>query len=234
MTQIASNSPPAGQDQSKTEAAKNAAADVASGAREATASVAQTATDQVKDVASTTKSQARDLLGEGRSQLQEQARKTQSSAASSLGSLAQELRRMSDNSDSSSTAGELVRQASDRAQGLASWLQQREPGDALEEVRAFARRKPGLFLLGAALAGVAAGRLTRGAVAAAHDSQSASHPATSDVSAGAPMQPASPFPEVPHAAEPVTPVLPAAQPVDPLGEWSAPGQPAGPSSGSAL
>jgi hypothetical protein len=41
-------------------------------------------------------------------------------------------------------------------------LQNREPADLLEEVRSYARRKPGTFLLGAALAGVVAGRLTSG------------------------------------------------------------------------
>jgi hypothetical protein len=49
-------------------------------------------------------------------------------------------------------------------QDLAGWLEQREPGELLDEVRALARRKPGTFLLGALAAGVVAGRLTRGAV----------------------------------------------------------------------
>jgi len=49
-------------------------------------------------------------------------------------------------------------------------LQNREPADLLEEVRSFARRKPGLFLLGAAAAGVLAGRLTSGVKAAHTDS----------------------------------------------------------------
>jgi hypothetical protein len=48
-------------------------------------------------------------------------------------------------------------------------LQNREPAELLDDVRSFARRKPGLFLLGAAAAGVLAGRLTSG-VKAAHSS----------------------------------------------------------------
>ena len=36
-----------------------------------------------------------------------------------------------------------------------------EPGDLVEEVRSFARRRPGVFLLGAAVAGTVVGRLTR-------------------------------------------------------------------------
>jgi hypothetical protein len=59
-------------------------------------------------------------------------------------------------------ATEFARQAADRAHGAASWLEQREPADLLDEVRNFARRRPGAFLIGAAVAGLAAGRLTRG------------------------------------------------------------------------
>jgi hypothetical protein len=59
---------------------------------------------------------------------------------------------------------DLARQASDKAQDLAGWLESRQPGDLVEEVRDLARRKPGTFLLGAAVAGVLAGRLTRGTV----------------------------------------------------------------------
>jgi hypothetical protein len=61
---------------------------------------------------------------------------------------------------------EVARQASERARTVASCLEEREPGDLLDEVRRFARRKAGVFLAGAALAGVVVGRLTRGAIAA--------------------------------------------------------------------
>lgn len=55
-------------------------------------------------------------------------------------------------------------------EAFADRLQNREPAELLDEVRSFARRKPGLFLLGAAAAGVLAGRLTRGIQAAHSDS----------------------------------------------------------------
>jgi hypothetical protein len=58
----------------------------------------------------------------------------------------------------------VARQAADRADRVADWLGEREPGDLVEEVRSLARRRPGAFLLGAALAGVVVGRLTRGVV----------------------------------------------------------------------
>jgi hypothetical protein len=71
---------------------------------------------------------------------------------------------MVDGGQQSGTASEIARQAADRADRLADWLGQREPGDLIEEIRSFARHRPGAFLLGAALAGTVVGRLTRGAV----------------------------------------------------------------------
>jgi hypothetical protein len=58
-------------------------------------------------------------------------------------------------------AADQARQIADRLSAAASWLDDREPGDLLEEVRALARRRPGLFVAGAAVAGLAIGRLTR-------------------------------------------------------------------------
>jgi hypothetical protein len=60
----------------------------------------------------------------------------------------------------------VAREAADRARGLSSRLEGREPRELLDDVRGFAQRKPGTFLLGALAAGVVAGRLTRGAKAA--------------------------------------------------------------------
>ena len=61
---------------------------------------------------------------------------------------------------------------------LAGWLDQRDPGELLDEVRGIARRKPGTFLLGALAAGVVAGRLTRGAVDASRSDTGAVPPPT--------------------------------------------------------
>jgi hypothetical protein len=48
-----------------------------------------------------------------------------------------------------------------RAHGLADHLDRHEPTELLEQVRAYARRRPVVFLTGAAVLGVLAGRLTR-------------------------------------------------------------------------
>ena len=98
----------------------------------------------------------------------------QQKAGQSLTSLAQELRGLADGTSSGAPgpARDLLQQASGMVESFARKLQNREPAELLDEVRSFARRKPGLFLLGAAAAGVLAGRLTSGVKAAHSDASS--------------------------------------------------------------
>jgi hypothetical protein len=73
---------------------------------------------------------------------------------------------------------------------MASHLDGKEPSELLDDVRQFARRRPGTFLLGALAAGVVVGRLTRGAKAA-QDKSPADRAGTSTPSSpstGAPTQ----------------------------------------------
>ena len=155
--------------------AKNEASNVGQTAKEAGSQVASTAADQAKEVAATTKRQAQDLLQQGRSQVRQQAVGQQQKAAQGLSSLAGELRGLANGSSQGAPgpARDLLEQASDKVEEFSTWLQNREPADLLDEVRRFARRRPGSFLLGAALAGVLAGRLTSG-VKAAHTDDSPS------------------------------------------------------------
>lgn len=123
-----------------------------------------TAGEQTKRVAREAGQQARNLVHEGRQQLTEQAHEGQRKAAQSLHTLADQLDDMYAKSDQSGMAPEMIHQAAGHTRTVASWLDERQPGDLLNEVRDFARRKPGVFLAGAAIAGVLVGRLTRGAI----------------------------------------------------------------------
>lgn len=152
---------------------KDKAAQSAQAGTQAAAEVAQTATGQAKQVAAEAQSQARDLVGEARNQLRSHAGDQHRNAVTSLRSLGDELRSMASNSEQNGVATDLVRQAADRTHGVADWLDNREPGDLLDELRRVARGRPGTFLLGALAAGVVAGRVTRGAVAA-HSQDNAS------------------------------------------------------------
>ncbi|MCF6745793.1 hypothetical protein E9529_16215 [Blastococcus sp. KM273128] len=163
-----------GEAQQTKDVARDEARNVGQTAAQAGSQVASTAADQAKHVAGETQRQAKDLLDQGRSQLKEQTVAQQQKAATGLSSLAQELRGLADGTSDGAPgpARDLLHQASGLVEGFADKLQNREPAQLLDEVRTFARRKPGLFLLGAAAAGVLAGRLTSGARAVHSDSGS--------------------------------------------------------------
>ena len=142
--------------------AKEQASGLAHAAADSGQGVLDEAKGQAADVVQEAKGHARDLLGEARAGLTSQASDQQARAASSLRSLGDELGRMADGSEQGGLAADLVRQVAGRTGSVASWLENREPGDVLGEVTDFARRRPGVFLAIAAGAGVLAGRLTRG------------------------------------------------------------------------
>jgi hypothetical protein len=162
----------------KADVAKEQASQVASGAADAgkhvagvakdeASNVASEAKSQARQVASETKYQARDLLNQAGSQVREQAASQQKRAASSVRTVSEHLQGLaSGNVPENGIALDLVNQAATRLQGVADWLDEREPGDLLQEVRQFASRRPGTFIAIAAVAGVVAGRATRGVVGA--------------------------------------------------------------------
>jgi hypothetical protein len=164
------------QPQSTTDVAREQAANVGQSVSGAGSHVAQTATDQARQVAAETARQARDLMGEATGQVRDQACVQQQRAAHQLHSVADELHEMAAKSGQSGLATEVAQQTADRLHGAASWLEGREPADLLASVRDFARRRPGVFLAGAAIAGLAAGRLTRGVTAAARSGDEPGQP----------------------------------------------------------
>jgi uncharacterized phage infection (PIP) family protein YhgE len=168
---VGTNAPATGSP-STADVAKDEAKNVQQTAVQAGSQVASTATDQAKEVVQETQRQAKDLLDQGRTQVRQQAISQQQKAGQSLSSLAQELRGLADGTSSGAPgpARDLLQQGAGLVENLAGKLQNREPAELLDEVRSFARRKPGLFLLGAAAAGVLAGRMTRGVTAAHSDS----------------------------------------------------------------
>jgi hypothetical protein len=158
---------------STTDTAKEQAASVADDAKAGTRHVAGVTKDEAGKVASEAKAQAQDLLAQTRDQLREQTGVQQERAAGSLRTLSDELRDMGDKSESTGIASELVSQVSRRAGSAAEYLEGRDPGTLLQDVTDFARRRPGLFVGLAVVAGVAAGRLTRSLTSEAHDQKEA-------------------------------------------------------------
>ncbi|MGO4384284.1 hypothetical protein [Specibacter sp. RAF43] len=125
--------------------------------------VASVAKDEVRNVAQEAGAQAQDLIAEFTDSVRVQAGAQQQRVADGLRSIGGELKTMAEsNSETSGTATRWVREAARKAEDAAGWLDQREPGSLLEEVKRFGRRRPGAFLGIAVGAGLLAGRLTRG------------------------------------------------------------------------
>ncbi|WP_144126567.1 hypothetical protein [Catellatospora sichuanensis] len=134
----------------------------AGGGQQTSASeAAKTAAEQVKHVAQETGSQVRGLVDTATQELRDQAGTQQQRIAGGLHTIADDLSAMCQGSGSDRMAGQLMQQVSAGAHRTADWLEHREPGRVLDEVRDYARRHPGTFLLGALAAGLVVGRLTR-------------------------------------------------------------------------
>ncbi|MFE4543855.1 hypothetical protein [Arthrobacter sp. NPDC056727] len=160
-------------DASKKDVAKDEAANVAGHAAGAAQNVADTAKSEAKNVAYEAKNSARDLLHQAKSDLTSQAGTQQTKAAEGIRNISSQLRTMADAPDQQGVASDLIRQAADRSSDVASWLDNRDPGSLLDEVKSFARQRPGTFLLLAAGAGLLAGRLGRSLQAGAPEATTA-------------------------------------------------------------
>ncbi|WP_022908837.1 hypothetical protein [Aestuariimicrobium kwangyangense] len=153
-------------DRSTTQVGKEEATRVKDAAVDAGSQVVDTARSEAAHVAAEARDHAKNLLDSLTQQLSEQAGTQQQSLASGLRSLTREMHGMATGSTESGPLTSLARQAAHEGSRAAEWLETREPADVLAEVTSFARRKPVTFLALCGLAGVVAGRLTRGAVAA--------------------------------------------------------------------
>lgn len=157
---------------STADVAREQASNVASSAAQSGQHVASVAKDEAVGVAQEAKYQAKDLFHQAQSGLRDQASQQQGRVASGLRSVGDELSQMASSSESQGMASDLVGQAADRAHRVASWLEQRDPGSLLGELKSYARRSPGTFIAIAAVAGVVAGRLTRSLTSGSPDSGS--------------------------------------------------------------
>jgi hypothetical protein len=191
-------------------AAKEQASQVGHDAADSAKNVAGTAKDEASKVAGETKKQAQALYEEARTQLHEQAGVQQGRVAEGLRSIGNELNRMAQASDQPGVATDLVAQVASRTSGVASWLDERDPGSLLTEVKNYARRKPGTFIAVSAVAGLVAGRLVRSLTSEAKDEKEAASANTSSALSSTTTPSNAPA----HAA-PVTPVVPA-PPVPPV------------------
>ncbi|MGU3646959.1 hypothetical protein ACLBXX_18530 [Microbacterium sp. C23T] len=133
--------------------------------------VAGVAGDEIQSVAHDVKDAARGFFDETRAQLSDQASTQQQRAAAALRGTSDELHGLASGTSTGSggMATSAVRAIGEQSRRAADWLEQREPADVVREVRGYARRHTGAFLLIALGVGIVAGRVTRALMADAHN-----------------------------------------------------------------
>ena len=164
--------------------AANAAGDVAGTAKEQTANVVGEAVAQTQN-----------LLGQAGDQIAAQATEQTQRLSQNIRELAQHFTQMAQAGEPRTTAHSMVGTAAQHAERAAGYLDGKQPGELVADLQSLGRRRPGAFLLGAALAGVAVGRLTGAAKRASGDS-----PATTPQVTGNDTQSLHPLPPVRNAA----------------------------------
>ncbi|MDP9795957.1 hypothetical protein J2S43_004469 [Catenuloplanes nepalensis] len=194
---------------SATETAKQEARDLGHTAVEAGGSVAGTAKDEGRRVAQETGRQARHLYHATRDELRTQAGAQHQRAVGGIRSVGGELRSMADSNEQAGPVGDYARQAAAKIDQVADWLETREPGALITEVKDYARRHPGTFLAGAAVLGLIAGRVTRSVAAEISDDATPSATPSAPTATGTATVPATPLPPTSTAPVPATPVTTA-------------------------
>jgi len=140
----------------------SAARQVAATAGQGTEEVVEEVRSQTANVLGDVTSQARDVVHEARSEMRHQAGQQTERITQGLRTLAGQVEALRNgNPDEAGPVVDYVRQAGDKIQALAGRMESGGLDGIADDVRRFARRRPGTFLVGAAVAGFAVGRLLR-------------------------------------------------------------------------
>jgi hypothetical protein len=165
---------PIGAAKTVTAAATDQARDVAGQAADATKNVAATVRDELSGVAHEATEQGRNLVSETKQQVRSQAQHQTDQLADGLRRLGYQLRALTEGrTDEAGALPDYVNQAALTVDRYARQLSEGGFEGAVRDLERFARRRPGLFLLGGAIAGFGVGRVIRGAKAASDEESTA-------------------------------------------------------------
>ncbi|MEU4392772.1 hypothetical protein [Kribbella sp. NPDC023855] len=185
--------------------------------------VAESVKEKASDVTTDAREQTRRLVGQTRDELVGQASQQKDRATERLRAIGDELRGMAEHGQSGLGA-QLATHGADFSSQAADFLQKHEPGELLDEVRSYARRKPGTFLLAAAVAGVVAGRLTRALTSGGTESSSTAGSSPSSDGLGTPGRVVSDAPADDYLVPPPA-ISPSPLGTPPIGETTPPPMP---------
>lgn len=163
---------------------------VASTAVQGSQQVARTAANQATELAGTAREQAAqvsaELSNQARALVQETRSNIQGQAQSQTQAVADYVRRLGDQAralaegrpEQAGVLGDYVSQASERLADMAMQIEARGPEGIVDDVKSFAKNRPGAFVVGAAVAGFGIGRLIRSSRdASSEESDMADEPA---------------------------------------------------------
>ena len=144
-------------------AARDESSEVAQHAREAAGQVGSTVADQASHVTRETAQQARHVVQDVRERVAAEAEQQALRVSKQLGRIADELGEMASTASPGSMSAGAIRGVADTSRQAARFLDERGAQGLLDSARDYARRKPGTFLLGAAVAGFLVGRVAKSA-----------------------------------------------------------------------
>ncbi|MFF7892548.1 hypothetical protein ACFZDI_11720 [Streptomyces sp. NPDC007907] len=182
-------------------------------ARQAAGQVASTAVQQAKQVAGEARQQADSVVQDLRSRAVDEAEGQTKRAAGVLRQWAQDLAELAEKAPGDSPARSVVTQVADRGHRAADYVDKQGVEGIVGDLQSFARRRPGLFLGGALLAGLAVGRLGKVAGKAAQSGDGGQEQSTGAVRTEDPVDPDMPMP--PPGAGQWTPPQPVSPPAAP-------------------
>jgi hypothetical protein len=183
-----SNQSPA--DSAKVQQAAQGVGSVASSAKDTAKETVSEAATQLRSVASEAKDQVGQFAQQAAEEFREQADGRSAQAAQGLRSLSSQMDALANGRvDQAGTLVRFVQDGQSRVTSLAERLEQRGAQGVIDDIGAFARRRPGLFLLCAAGAGLAVGRMVRAnatASSSSPDGEESGAPIYSSYDAAAP------------------------------------------------
>ena len=146
----------------KVETAKAESAEIAETAKQAGREVMSEVSEQTSAVARTAKDQFGQLATQTRQELKAQSEQRGEQLAARLQTWAGQMKALIEGrvEDAGDLRG-LIGDAQQRLESYASALRERGPDGVMQDVRAFARRRPGMFLLAAGATGFAIGRIVK-------------------------------------------------------------------------
>jgi len=143
--------------------AKGEASEVAGHAKQEAGHVAEQAKQEMTHVADEARTQARNLYEDARGQLSQQASTQTDRVAGGMQQLASGMQALArGNPEESGPLGDYMEQLGGRLEHVARRIEDLGYEGVLDEVKRYARRRPGSFLMGAAATGLVLGRLVRG------------------------------------------------------------------------